>query len=60
MIEFGARAIRRLLAVKDGSAADAPRHEVVGTELVVRRSCGATAAKDSALDPTMDRRRRHS
>jgi LacI family transcriptional regulator len=60
LLEFGARAIKRLLAVKDGAAGDTPRHEVVGTELVVRRSCGASAPEGSVLDPTMDRRRRHS
>ena len=56
LIEFGARALRRLLALKD-HAADVPRHEIVGATLVVRRSCGAT---DSALLHHADRRRRHT
>jgi LacI family transcriptional regulator len=56
LIEFGARALRRLLVLKE-NAADAPRHEIVGATLVVRRSCGAT---DSALLHHADRRRRHS
>ena len=58
LIEFGARAIRRLIEVKDGLPGNGPRHEVVGTQLVVRRSCGAPdAAKDSSTTHE-DRRRR--
>ena len=57
LIEFGARAIRRLIEVKEGAQGDVPRHEVVGTQLVVRRSCGAPeAAKESF--PTHEARRR--
>jgi LacI family transcriptional regulator len=56
LIEFGARALRRLLALKE-NAADVPRHEIIGATLVVRRSCGAT---DSGLLHHADRRRRHS
>ena len=60
LIEFGARAIKRLLEVRDGASGDAPRHEVVGTELIVRRSCGAAEALVSVVDDSTDRRRRHS
>lgn len=60
LIEFGARAIRRLLEVKDGLPGDVPRHEVVGTQLVVRRSCGAPEVPRAALESSPDRRRRHT
>ena len=60
LIDIGARAIRRLLEIKDGTSGDAPRHEVVGTELIVRRSCGAAATPASEFDPSTDRRRRHT
>jgi LacI family transcriptional regulator len=60
LIEFGARAIRRLLEVRDVVPGDAPRHEVVGTELVVRRSCGAPDVHLAAFENLPDRRRRHA
>ena len=60
LIEFGARAIRRLLAIRDGASGDVPHHEIVGATLVVRRSCGAADTPDSALLHHVDRRRRHS
>jgi len=58
LIEFGARAIRRLIEVKDGAPGGVPRHEVVGTQLVVRRSCGASEAAKESFPTHEDRRRR--
>ncbi|MEP7029254.1 MAG: LacI family DNA-binding transcriptional regulator [Candidatus Eisenbacteria bacterium] len=60
LIEFGARAVRRLLEVKDGAPGDVPRHEVVGAQLVIRRSCGALEDPGAAYPTHSDRRRRHS
>ena len=57
LIEFGARAIRRLIEVKEEAPGGVPRHEVVGTQLVVRRSCGAPEAAKEPF-PTHEARRR--
>lgn len=60
LIELGARAVHRLIEVKEGVPGDVPRHELVGTQLVIRRSCGAPEDPRAAFPNHSDRRRRHS
>jgi LacI family transcriptional regulator len=45
---LGERAVRLLLAALERGPEEAPRHEVVQTTLVIRRSCGAPATRPGA------------
>ncbi|MEJ2501979.1 MAG: LacI family DNA-binding transcriptional regulator [Gemmatimonadota bacterium] len=45
LFRLGARAVELMLAALEREPGEAPRHEVVRTALVVRRSCGASESR---------------